>query len=255
MKSKLRLACVEYYNTLPFLHGLSLLESNQLEIELVLAPPAECSQLYLSDAVDIALIPVGALDKLDAYRLMDTYCIGCNGAVDTVAILSQVPIQAITTLHLDPQSNTSNRLVQILCREYWNINPKYSNHSKNYDQESILAIGDKVFDLESKYQYKYDLGATWKAHTGLPFVFAVWITKPSVNQEFIEIIDQAFHRGMSHPDQWIPNHLNTQRDNLMKYLTENIVFSFVDSMREALNLFNSKLEALEYGYRNYTKQN
>ena len=253
MKSTVKLACVEYYNTLPFLHGLSLFESSEVEIELVLAPPAECSQLYLNDTVDIALIPVGAIDKIDEYRIMSAYCIGCNGPVDTVAVLSQVPIQSIQTLHLDPQSNTSNCLVQILFKEYWEIDPQYSNQNKDYDQESILAIGDKVFELESNYQYKYDLGAIWKEHTGLPFVFAVWICKPSVNHLITQSIDTAFQLGLSQPEHWIPTNLSTQKDQLMTYLTKNIVFPFDDSMQEALNLFELKLEILKHGYRNHTK--
>lgn len=252
IKSRLKLACVEYHNTLPFLHGLSLLESDKVEIELVLAPPAECSQLYLNNLVDLALIPVGALDQIDQYRMLESYCIGCNGEVDTVAILSQVPIQSIETLHLDPQSNTSNRLVQVLCKEHWKINPQFSDHSKNYDQESILAIGDKVFDLESKYQYKYDLGTAWKALTGLPFVFAVWICKSSVTNEVTDTIELAFHKGMSNPDHWVPDRLKSQSEHLMKYLTENIIFPFDDSMRESLNLFQLKLETLKDGHRIYT---
>jgi len=254
MKSRVRLACVEYYNTLPFLHGLSLLESDAWEVDLALAPPSECSTLYLNDSVDIALIPVGALDRVDDYRMLESYCIGCDGAVDTVAILSQVPIETVQDLHLDPQSNTSNRLVQVLCKEYWQISPRYHSHSKDYNQESILAIGDKVFDLESNYQYKYDLGTAWKSFTGLPFVFAVWIAKPTVSQSVTDTLNLAFRDGMNQPEQWIPEHLKAESDNLMTYLTENIVFPFDDSMREALNLFQQKLETLKDGHPIYTNQ-
>jgi chorismate dehydratase len=31
----------------------------------------------------------------------------------------------------------------------------------------------------SQYRYPYDLGAEWKAWTGLPFVFAVWVAQRS----------------------------------------------------------------------------
>ncbi len=254
MISRLKLACVEYYNTLPFLHGLSLLDSRSTDVELLLGPPSLCSQHFVDGTADIALIPVGALDRVDDYRLLDSYCIGCDGEVDTVAILSQVPIQSVSELHLDPQSNTSNRLVQILCHEYWQIFPQYVSQSNDYNQESILAIGDKVFDLESNYQYKYDLGAAWKAHTGLPFVFAVWIARDTVSTQVTDEIDIAFGKGMDQPELWIPDHLQHQSTQLMTYLTQNIVFTFDDSLREALNLFLQKLETHQHGHSRYPSQ-
>ena len=32
-----------------------------------------------------------------------------------------------------------------------------------------------------RYQYAYDLGETWKAWTGLPFVFVVWVAQRTTN--------------------------------------------------------------------------
>lgn len=45
-----------------------------------------------------------------------------------------------------------------------------------------LVIGDAALILSSpafsgRYAHQYDLGATWKAWTGLPFVFAVWVAQ------------------------------------------------------------------------------
>ena len=103
---KLNIACVEYYNTLPFLLGLSHHLDTSVEYDLYLAPPSQCTHLYRSGQADIALVPVGGLDTLpNDYRILDQTCIGCNGAVDTVAILSQVPITQVTDLYLDPHSN------------------------------------------------------------------------------------------------------------------------------------------------------
>jgi chorismate dehydratase len=42
--------------------------------------------------------------------------------------------------------------------------------------EARLHAGAQVTALPS-YPYAYDLGETWKAWTGLPFVFAVWVAQ------------------------------------------------------------------------------
>jgi chorismate dehydratase len=41
--------------------------------------------------------------------------------------------------------------------------------------EAVLLIGDKVVAPRARtYAHEVDLGAAWREHTGLPFVFAVW---------------------------------------------------------------------------------
>ena len=247
---KLNIACVEYYNTLPFIYGLDELVPPTIHFDLKLGPPSLCTQMYLNGEVDMALVPVGGLDRLhNDYRILNKTCIGCNGAVDTVAILSDVPITDVTNLYLDPHSNTSNRLVKILCKDYWRIAPTYRTEQSTYDQESLLAIGDKVFDLESSYRYKYDLGATWKMMTGLPFVFAVWIARDTVQEEHSSIIEGAFAEALNHSDKWIPEDVILSKDRLLKYLTKNIVFHFDDSLREGLHLFNELNNTSAHGYR------
>lgn len=237
---ELRIACVEYYNTLPFIYGLEHLLTSEVTYQLNLAPPAACTELYASGKVDVALVPVGGLDRLTPdYRILPHTCIGCDGAVDTVAILSQCPIEEITSLHLDPHSNTSNKLVQILCKEHWNIAPQFPQGVTSYDQESLLAIGDKVFDLESNYSYKYDLGEVWKAYSGLPFVFAVWIVRNHIPISESDHLGRAYLRALDYPDRWIPDGISISRERLNTYLTKNIVFRFDDYLREGLHLFQN----------------
>lgn len=235
-----KIACVEYNNTLPFLYGLKYILNTEVRFDLHLAPPSKCIDLYRENRVDIALVPIGGLTTLkDNYHIMQHICIGCNGAVDTVAILSQTPIHTITSLYLDPHSNTSNLLAKVLCQNYWNIEPQYHLGDTDYTQSSILAIGDKVLDLESNYAYKYDLGAVWKEYSGLPFVFAVWIVRKSIPQCIASKIEQSFVDALRYPEKWIPSDVQIEKDRLHHYLTENIVYRFDNSMREGLNLYNS----------------
>ena len=43
--------------------------------------------------------------------------------------------------------------------------------------EAVLAIGDEALLLRAHpaYPHKLDLGEAWRRHTGLPFIFGVWV--------------------------------------------------------------------------------
>src|SRR5687767_6516204 len=189
-----RLALVEYLNTFPFSEGLRL-SGFEEKHELHRVTPSMCAQLFQERKVDISLCPIGALRDMPDYKICGKYCIGADGEVGTVELLSQVPIDEIKKVRLDDQSRTSNILLQILAKHYWKKEWTYSfeNHEA---PESCLMIGDKVFQHKSEFAYSYDLAEEWKSMTGLPMVFALWIAKPDVPQQVIDDIDHAFELGM-----------------------------------------------------------
>ena len=109
-----RLALVEYLNTFPFSEGLRLSGFDQ-QHELHRVTPSMCAQLFQERKVDISLCPIGALRDMPDYKICGKYCIGADGEVGTVELLSQVPIEQIIKVRLDDQSRTSNILLQILA--------------------------------------------------------------------------------------------------------------------------------------------
>ena len=195
----IKIAAVEYINTLPFLHGISQ-KLNDEPISVIAADPANCAALYQNKEVDIALVPIGALNHIGEHTIITDYCIGSDGAVDTVALLSQHPIQEIKHIQLDSHSRTSANLIQILCKEYWNINPTFSKSQNQTLDGSILLIGDKVKEYEGQYAFKYDLGFTWKQFANLPMVYAVWIARNGVNPEIITKLNNAFDFSITNLD-------------------------------------------------------
>src|SRR5688572_22700459 len=119
-----RLALVEYLNTYPFSEGIRLtgLES-KIEVHRVI--PSLCAQLFEERRVDISLCPVGALMDMPDYEIQGKYCIGADGKVDTVMLLSDVPVEEISRVRLDDHSRTSNILLQILAKKHWKKEWKY----------------------------------------------------------------------------------------------------------------------------------
>ena len=175
---KYKVSAVSYLNTIPFIYGLK----NSLifdQIELSLDFPALCADKLIRGEVDIALAPVVSIPQLHNLHIISDYCIGANGAVDTVCLYSDVPISEIESIALDYQSHTSVELLKILLREYWYLNPELKKADIGFEdnikgKHAALVIGDRAFDFQTKHNYIYDLSANWKQLTGLPFVFAAW---------------------------------------------------------------------------------
>jgi chorismate dehydratase len=241
---KTRISAVSFLNTLPFVYGIY--NSGMLsDFELILDVPSECASKFNNNEVDIALVPVAALKNLSSYKLLNDFCIGSFGNVRTVLLLSQVPLKQISKIHLDYHSLTSINLVKILCQHYWHIEPEWVNLDESTEKniasfESIVAIGDKTFELAEKYACIYDLSAEWKKFTGLPFVFACWIAHENVKDAKIKEITNALNWGVRNKREAIEKLFDKQRFpsvNIDEYLEKNIDFIFNDQKHIALNLF------------------
>jgi chorismate dehydratase len=246
---KFKVAVVSYINTYPFIEGIRR-SGLANEIELIIAPPFQCADLILSNSVDLSLSPIEALPTLKHYDVVSKYCIGCEGAVRTVALFSNKPFQSLTHIVLDPQSRTSNKLIQILCSKYWKreiifLSPLSEPGIADNGTTGRLAIGDKVFEMEAQYRYKIDLGEAWWRATGLPFVFALWVSRYPLSGEFKSKFDNALKLGIEaigkmnfgvNPDQ-------SQRMNT--YLKHSISYLFDAEKMKAMDLYLEDLQWLE----------
>ena len=247
---KKKIAAVSYLNTKPLLNGIlnSPIES---ELDIQLDIPSVCADKLKAGEVDFALVPVAIIPQLEKAHIISDFCIGTEGAVRTVAIFSQVPITEIETIYLDFHSRTSVQLCQILCREYWNIQPQFVPAQAGFIDEihgktAALVIGDRTIPLEEKHPYIYDLGAAWAAHTGLPFVFAAWVSTRPMEADFIQRFNQAMQQGIDHIPKLVyllpKPHPNF---DLQEYFEKYISYHLDASKRKALDLFLAKLGETE----------
>jgi chorismate dehydratase len=235
----MRIALVEYLNTYPFSSGMQM---TGFDTEHVIhrVIPAQCAALYKEGNVDVSLCPVGALGELPAYDIVGKYCIGADGPVKTVMLLSKVPLDEITAVRLDDHSRTSNLLLQILAQRHWKKAWSFYRDNSNGSATACIMIGDKVFDKAAAYPYQYDLAAAWKELTGLPMVFAVWIATPGLDEAVVVGIDEAFTQGM----RAIADGRSSLAPWQIAYLTESISYPLDAGKREALALFTAWAKAL-----------
>ena len=244
MNRKIKISIVNYTNTLPFRWALKKSELID-KIDLQEDIPSICAQKLKYRQVDLALVPVALLNELEEYHLISDFCIGTNGVVDSVKLYSNVPLTEIRTIHLDYQSRTSILLTRILCRDKWKVAPQFVDAKPGYEQtlenfSANVVIGDRTFSLNGKYKYEFDLGEEWKKMTGLPFVFAAWVSYQKLDPVFIIEFNSVLKKGVNNIEQAMKElkNANGLSDELvLNYLTNNISYNFDKSKQEALKLF------------------
>ncbi|MCO4294421.1 menaquinone biosynthesis protein [Solitalea sp. MAHUQ-68] len=239
---KLRVSAVSYTNTKPFLYGLE--HSNVLDkLELSLDIPADCAQKLIDDKADVGLIPVAALLRLPYYEIIGDYCIGATGAVNSVFIFSDVPVQQISTICLDPQSRTSNNLARILMKKYWNIDPVILQEG---EADAQVLIGDRTFGRKQEFNYAYDLAEEWMNFTGLPFAFAVWTANKPVNEQLKAELNKALAYGVDHRVDLLKTMDKRADFDIDDYLLHKIDYVFDDKKHQALNLYLEFLKEIDH---------
>lgn len=241
-KKKHRLVAVSYLNTKPLLYGL-LRSDIQAELEMDLAIPSECARRLVAGEADIGLVPVAIIPELPEAHLVTDYCIGADGTVATVSIFGEVPIQQMDKIYLDHHSRTSAMLTRILLEAYWKHDVEFIPAEEGYIDEiggstGGLVIGDRAIGLEKRFAYNYDLGAAWKDHTGLPFVFAAWVSRYPLEEEFLLKFNQALAGGLAHlPELQLLLSSPSDSFDLETYFTKYIDYQLDSPKREALELF------------------
>jgi chorismate dehydratase len=237
---KIRVSAVSYLNTKPFVYGLQHSDLTE-KMELSLDIPSLCASKLTSGLADIGLIPVTAMADVPNAQIISNYGIAASGRVRTVVLLSHIPLMEITRIILDYQSRTSVRLVQILAKFFWKIDPDWENGEPGYIESNhqqstaIVVIGDRVFEAVKRYPFCYDLSEIWKSFTGFDFVFACWIANKPID---ISAFNRALAFGLLHIQEVIEECEKSYPDyQLNEYFYKNLSFTFDDSKRKGLELF------------------
>lgn len=240
---KRSVSIVNYYNTTPFLYGLNHTQFLS-QIDLQLDIPSVCAQKLKNKQVDIGLVPVAILPELESYHIITDYCIGAIGKVNSVKLFSQKPLEELTHILLDYQSKTSITLVQVLNKHFWKKNIQFLPATAGFentinDTTGAVIIGDRTFGL-TKYPYQYDLAEEWQKFTGLPFVFACWVSREKMDSDFINEFNKSLKFGLDHIKEAViekPNYISGF--DAYDYLKNKISYTLDADKKMALDKFLS----------------
>lgn len=242
-----RISASSYSNTAPlvwsFLYG-----QNQGKVEIIMdTAPARSAELLAEDRVDAALVPVIAYQRIAGVRLVPDVCVGARERVRSVCLITKgCELADVRSVALDVSSRTSVALTKIIFREFLGFEPVWAEAKPDIktmlkSSDAALLIGDPSLMLSSTAagsEYRiFDLAELWRHYTGFGFVFAMWMSRrPSVAIDFAAARDE----GLAHVDEIAANYASDTglgRDEMKRYLTENISYSIDASMQKGLELY------------------
>jgi chorismate dehydratase len=248
INNKIRIGAVSYLNSKPLIYGL---ENGMLrdQVQLIIDYPSNIAKALLDNTIDIGLVPVAIIPEMNEHHIITDYCISCDGAVESVCIFSDVPVDEIKTVLLDYQSRTSILLAQFLLKEYWKVDPVFQQATADFVKQikgttAAVLIGDRTFKQRKISNYCYDLGLAWKLHTGLPFVFAAWVSNKPMSTAFIESFNAANEYGLQNLDAVVDQYKSEEVD-LKNYYTQFIQYRLDDVKRQGLKQFLNWCSAKE----------
>jgi chorismate dehydratase len=154
---------------------------------------AELNDRLAAGAIDVSVVSAVEYARDAAqYHLLPDLAITCDGPVQSVALFAKRPVAELddATILRTTSSRTSVLLLELLCRHYWKIAPRFApvpaeprdlGALADVEHDAVLVIGDAALLLSQQETYPVfvDLGLEWKRWTGLPFVFAVWAARRS----------------------------------------------------------------------------
>jgi cyclic dehypoxanthinyl futalosine synthase len=239
----LRIATVGYLNARPLWDRLS----GNPAVRLEPGAPAEVARRIAEDEADVGLIPVAAAATIGDLRMVRGAAIGARGAVRSVVIVAERPIEELTEVALDLSSRTSVVLARLLLRRLMGPEPRLVGLPPALaiahvgGTRGALVIGDAALEIEGRFPHVLDLGAAWLDWTGLPFVFAAWFGRPgALSAQGESLLVQAARDGLAARDAIADAHAarsGLPASSLRSYLRESIRYELGEDERRGLERF------------------
>ncbi|MEM9460209.1 MAG: cyclic dehypoxanthinyl futalosine synthase [Myxococcota bacterium] len=211
MTTPLRICTVSFLNARPLYWSLfdrpPVGDDGQPLFTVQEALPAECARRLAADECDVALVPVASYLEHPEWEVVPEIAIAARGAVQTVVVLSQVPLREVTTIHLDAASRSSVLLLRtLLASEGLSPTLVTAPHGEGAGRvqgtEAALVIGDAAFDPPGDFAHRIDLGTQWLTLTGMPMVFAFWAAQPGrLTEAHVAALHTARDRGLKYAEE------------------------------------------------------
>ncbi|MCX5869992.1 MAG: menaquinone biosynthesis protein [Deltaproteobacteria bacterium] len=198
-----RIGMVNYINMAPIYESWKKRE-HPAQWHLIEAPPAILNRMLAAGDLDLGFVSSHEYCvRPELYRILADLSISAKGPVGSVFLFSRIDPGKLDgcPVLLSGQSQTSVFLVKIILEEFYGVKPRYSvgdvESEMSSQAQALLAIGDQALRLVGNPQFPYqlDLGAVWRQHTGLPFVFSVCAVREDFCRrapETLALIQQEF---------------------------------------------------------------
>lgn len=210
----LRVGEIPYLNSLPF-YGDKKLDG----CEWIAVPPRQLGDSARSEEID-----AGPLSLMDAFSLEDRFepvggpagdtGIAVRAEARSVLLFSRVPVRELEgkALGVTAETATSSRLLRVILEKKVGVSPRYRPFSagSEADLAACLFIGDEALRrawspsfraFREAFPQVLDLGREWFEWQGLPFVFARWMARKSLDPDdklrLSRFLDRNLRAGLS----------------------------------------------------------
>ena len=182
---KLRVSFIDFLNAVPL--GWGFLEGPyQDAFDLLFDVPSVCARRLATGEAEVGLIPAIEYHNIDGLQVLPDIAIASKKGVQSVLFVSQVPIEEVSRVALDPSSRSSVVLLKILLHRFYEKGGvEYMESSAHpftpgAGADAALIIGNPALKTATENLFVYDLAREWNRFTGLPFVFAFWAVRDGV---------------------------------------------------------------------------
>jgi chorismate dehydratase len=256
-----RLGIIKYTNVAPLLHSLEH-ELSEQAIDWVRGVPTEINTALLEGRVDLANISAFEfIQNADRLRALPDFSISVLGPVYSVSLFHTVPWEELegAKIAVTTDSATSTNLLRTLLK-LDGINATLEPQAPNLEKlletyPAVLLIGDgalsewyrlcgpisetlQMFRLpgsgtfpsksgsSGKRVMVTDLAESWYAHTGMPFVFAVWAARTDAPppKDLVLAMRRARRHGIGHLGEIAK--LEAERLNLPERIVQHYLWNF-----------------------------
>ena len=230
----LRIGCVQYLNARPLVHGWP----GEISFD---HPSALCTKLASGD-LDVALVSSFEFLRNPIYRIVDGISIASDGPVYSVVVAHLGERTEIREIALDPASESSANLLRCLLAAA-GLKPRLLQLSTSAitPERARLLIGDQALHFRQEHKadlYFWDLGAEWKKLINLPFVYALWLIRPEVDDcnTIAEKLRTLRNRNLQNIDSVI-DEKTFDRCFCRHYYLDNLRFGFGEREKNGLRTF------------------
>jgi chorismate dehydratase len=244
-----RIAASSYLNTVPLIWSF-MRGTRRREVKLVTdAAPARCADMLARGEVEAALVPVIEYQRLDGLSIVPGVCVGSRRRVRSVVLVTGDEVddlRKVRSVALDVSSRTSAALVRVIFREFLGAEPEWIESAPDVASmlkkaDAALIIGDPGMTFSRERIVVYDLAELWREHTGLGFVFAMWMAREGA-PDGLRRVDFAGARdeGLAHIEEIAALYspaVGLPPGEISSYLLENISFELDEEMSAGLELF------------------
>jgi chorismate dehydratase len=268
---KLKIGRIQYANLFPIFYYLDRKCDNS-RYKFIKGVPSRLNKMLRNGELDIS--PSSSIEYLrnkKKYRILPWFSISSSGSISSILLFSKFPLNELggKTIAVTSDSETSAALLKVILREFLSLKCTFKPTSlrsvKNIlsSFSAILHIGDTAMIEAKKLSnplipslaegginrsapFIYDLGELWNKHTGLPFVFALWVVRKKSLSERGELI-RKLSSDLINAKNYAPGHFSiiAKEAPQKKWISEKelvnywkiISYDFTEKHVEGLRLF------------------